>query len=190
MTFNSTTMGRPIFLSGEVGPDMLGKLDNALTELLDPKKLEEGPKKATIVLSSNGGLVNFGEAIIERIQLASKIIPIDIIGATFVGSMGTAIFLSVPPARRYVTSRCQILIHPYSRGMKEISSIALDALQRELEESLDALSVPKAAEERIIRQLIKETGLPSTTIRKMWRKSHRFTAKEAVELGLASSIIR
>lgn len=175
----------PIFLTGEVDERMLQALDAGLKEVSTTDH-----KTATIFLTTHGGRVSFGEAIAERLEMANKIFTLNMVGATFVQSAGVQIFLVLPKEQRFVTKRCEIMIHPHKQGMKHLEGVAaLDEIERRLQEEQEHVRHGRALEARIIRKLVSTTGIKKKELLELYRKSHRFSAQEAVRLNLASAIV-
>lgn len=167
---------------------MVKAFDAALEKLLNDTQKDE--KKATIFLSTTGGSVLDGDAIAERIWLASKFVDLRIVAMTYVMSAGVRIFLSLPRDRRHISPAAIIMVHPMGIGCDAVSKQSTDERIRRLSEELLEANHTKRREEKWIRAFAKEIGKDYKVTKELWRKSHRFTAKEAVELGLASSIIR
>jgi len=184
---NIADLGMLIALSGETDISMINTFDTAAEKLLNDK---DRPKKATILLSSTGGKTWIGKAIAERIEFLSRFVDLRIIAMTMVASAGVRIFLSLPRERRFVSPGVEIMVHQVKRGSDPASQQSLDERRKRLEEELSSLEAGEKEERRWIKLLAKELGLTYSATQDLWIKSHRFSAKEAVERGLAASIIR
>ena len=178
-------LGTLISLCGEVGNDMLKQFDAGAQKVLE----KEGEQRATILLTTGGGKVAFGEALTERIRFLSGFVDLRIVAATFVMSAGVRIFLALPKERRFITPNGIIMIHPQTRNDDATSTVSNEERERILNENLLNLKFAKQREEKWIRDLSRELGLPYRETKELWRRSHYFSAKEAVERGLAQAII-
>ncbi len=185
---NIADLGMMIALSGETEPGMITAFDTAAEKLLNDKDRPE--KKATILLSSTGGRVWVGNTVAERIKLMSRFVDLRIIAMTLVASSGVRVLLSLSRERRFVSPQAEIMIHQSKIRCDASSPQSLDERQRRLDEDLASVLADKREEQRFIRLLAKELGISYQSTLKIWVKSHRFNAKEAVERGLASSIVR
>ena len=90
---------------------MLKQFDAGAQKVLE----KEGEQRATILLTTGGGKVAFGEALTERIRFLSGFVDLRIVAATFVMSAGVRIFLALPKERRFITPNGIIMIHPQTR---------------------------------------------------------------------------
>jgi ATP-dependent protease ClpP protease subunit len=180
---DSTTL---ISLRGDVDENMLGALDAGLKDAFG------SGRKAVVVLTTHGGKTTYGEAIAERLQLASSLLEdLGIIAATFVGSAGVQIFLGLPKEKRFVTQRGTIMIHPHGQYTNQYAEgrIPLPEANRRLVEDEAHVAHARRVEERFLRELGKETGIGTAKLRRMYDTGYYFSAKEAVKIGLASSIV-
>ena len=184
---NIEDLGMLIALSGEVDVSMMNTLDQAVEKLLNNK--EKPAKKATILLSTTGGMTWIGNAIGERIAFLSRFIDLRIIAMTMVASSGVRVFLSLPRDRRFVSPDVDIMIHQVKRGADSSSRQSLDERRKRLEEELISIEVNEREERRWVKLLAKEMGLSYKKALSLWITSHHFDAAEAVKCGLAASII-
>lgn len=166
---------------------MVKSFDGALEKLLNDSQKE---KRATIFLSTTGGSVLDGDAIANRIRFASKFVDLRIFAMTYVMSAGVRIFLALPKEKRFISPDAIIMIHPMGIGRDSVSKQSTEERIRRLSEELLEANHTKRREEQWIRALAKELGKSYKATKELWFKSHRFSAKEAVETGLAASIIR
>lgn len=186
---NIEELGALITLSGPVDPSMISAFDTAVAKILNDKDYPE-KKKATILLSTNGGITWIGNAIYERIRFLSAFVDLRIIAMTLAASAGVRIFLSLPRERRFISPLGKIMIHQTKKSYDSSSPASLNEFRKGHEESLIDLENDESEERRWIQMLATELGVSYKQAKALWIKSHWFHAKEAVERGLAASIIR
>lgn len=174
-----------ISLSGDVDDGMLKAFDAGLKEA---RSQEEGT--ILVMLTSHGGNVAVGHAIAERLHLASSLMPTTIVGATYASSSAVQIFLALPPEHRYVTKSFELMIHPYRRGIRHLDGmVAFDEFERRLEEESQHLLHARAFENRVFNTILGETGIKKAKLKKLYRRSHRFSAKDLVRHKMVNGII-
>ncbi len=182
-------LGILISLTGDVNETMVRQFDTAVEKLLSQEG-SPNEKKATILLSTVGGSVLDGEALSERIRFISHFVDLRIIAMTYVMSAGVRIFLALPRERRFVSPGTIIMIHPMRRTDDAASRQTIrERVQRLTEELLEARHAERR-EREWVKTLAKEMGVTYKTVRELWETSHRFSARQAVESGLASAVIK
>ncbi|AZG11733.1 ATP-dependent Clp protease proteolytic subunit [Pigmentiphaga sp. H8] len=136
----------------------------------------ESDAPINMVVSSPGGHLESGDAIHDVVRFIEA--PVNMIGAGWVGSAATHLYLGAPRARRVCLPQTRFLIHQPSGGMGGTASdIAIHA--REIVK----------ARERIARVIARESGQPLERVLADIERDHWMPAEEAVAYGLVSRII-
>lgn len=136
----------------------------------------ESDAPINMVVSSPGGHLESGDAIHDVVRFIDA--PVNMIGAGWVGSAATHLYLGAPRARRVCLPQTRFLIHQPSGGMGGTASdIAIHA--REIVK----------ARERIARVIARESGQALERVLADIERDHWMPAEEAVAYGLVSRII-
>jgi len=171
-----------VFLTGDIDWDMLKNMDNVFANLING---EQDIEEVDVILTSNGGRIDVGEAIIDRLKYYSMFFNITIVGATIVGSFAVSIFLSFEKSRRVVTKGCRFYIHTYWWGLPSSGEVSLNERGRVLREALYKNQAAIRKEQLDIKKLTEITGLPRKTIEKRWENGYFFSSREAIKFGIA-----
>jgi len=136
----------------------------------------ESDAPINMVVASPGGHLESGDAIHDVVRFIDA--PVNMIGAGWVGSAATHLYLGAPRARRVCLPQTRFLIHQPSGGMGGTASdIAIHA--REIVK----------ARERIARVIARESGQALERVLADIERDHWMPAEEAVAYGLVSRII-
>ncbi|OZI31165.1 ATP-dependent Clp protease proteolytic subunit [Bordetella genomosp. 10] len=129
-----------------------------------------------MIVSSPGGHLESGDAIHDVVRFIAA--PVNMIGAGWVGSAATHLYLGAARERRVCLPQTRFLIHQPSGGAGgSASDIAIQA--REIVK----------ARERIARVIARESGQPLERVLADIERDHWMPAEEAVSYGLVSRII-
>ena len=141
---------------------------------LAPKK----PKQIKILINSPGGEVDSAFALIDTIK--GSPIPIHTFGLGSIASCGLLTFISGEKGKRFITKNTSILSHQYSWGSH--------GKEHELFAAVKEFELTSS---RIIDHYKKCTGLDEKKIREylLPPEDRWLSAKEAVKLGIADSIV-
>ncbi len=156
--------------------DINDKIARSVTEKL-LALAAESDDPITIYISSPGGHVESGDVVYDMIKFIKP--TVKVIGAGWVASSATTIFLAAKKENRFSLPNTRFLVHQPSGG-----SIG------------DATDIKIQAEEIIkmkarINQLIAdETGQPLERVAKDTDRDYWMTADEAVEYGIVNKIVR
>jgi ATP-dependent Clp protease protease subunit len=130
-----------------------------------------------ILVSSPGGHLESGDAIHDIVRFIAA--PVNMIGAGWVGSAATHLYLAVPRERRFCLPNTRFLIHQPSGGAGgPASDIAIHA--REI----------LRARQRVAQAIASETGKPLDAVLADIERDRWLSAEEAIDYGLVSRIIQ
>jgi len=162
---------RFIVIAGEINSRMAA---GVITRLIALSAESEAP--INLLLSSPGGHVESGDAIHDVVRFVRA--PVNVIGAGWVASAATHIYLAVPRERRFSTENTRFLIHqPSGGGGGTASDIAIQA--REIVKM----------RERIATVIARETGQPIERVREDIDRDYWMSAAEALDYGIVGRIV-
>ena len=137
---------------------------------------EDSDTPITVLISSPGGHVESGDAIHDVIRFVRA--PVTTVGAGWVASAGTHVFLAVPKERRVCLPNTRFMIHQPGGGAGgPATDIAIQA-----KEIL-------RTRERIARTIAKQTGKAYDKVLADMERDFWMSPKEAIEYGIVSRII-
>ncbi|MEO1044615.1 MAG: ATP-dependent Clp protease proteolytic subunit [Pseudomonadota bacterium] len=129
-----------------------------------------------LIINSPGGHVESGDTIHDLVAFISS--PVAVIGTGWVASIGTHIFLSVPPERRFCLPNTRFLIHQPSGGAGgKASDIAIQAQE-----------IVKMRE-RIAHKIADATGQSYDRVIKDIDRDYWMSTEEAKEYGILGTVI-
>jgi ATP-dependent Clp protease protease subunit len=136
----------------------------------------DAPSPIDLFLSSPGGHLESGDAIHDIVRFITA--PVRMIGAGWVGSAATHLYLAAPRERRFCLPNTRFLIHQPSGGAGgQASDIAIHA-----QEILKA-------RERIAQAIARETGKAYEVVLADIERDRWMSAREALAYGLVGRII-
>ena len=136
----------------------------------------ESNEPITVLISSPGGHVESGDAIHDIIKFVQ--VPVTTVGAGWVASAGTHIFLAPPRERRVCLPNTRFMIHEPGGGAGgQATDVAIQAKE-----------IIKMRE-RIARVIARQTGQTVEKVRADMERDFWLNAEEAIEYGIASRII-
>lgn len=158
---------------------LFGEIDHAIARTACERLIalaQDSDAAITMLISSPGGHVESGDAIHDVIRFVRA--PVTTVGAGWVASAGTHVFLAAPKERRMCLPNTRFMIHQPSGGAGgQSTDIAIQA-----KEIL-------RTRERIAREIAVETGTPIERVRLDMERDYWMSAKEAIEYGIVSRII-
>ena len=148
-------------------------------------------KKIPVLISSGGGDVIWGMAIVEMIRILPLLgdIEISTVGIGFVASMAASIWLTPPREHRMLTKKSQLYFHPIKSYTNINVGGRLDSTISEFAEMLALEKSIKQREIELVEFLAAETKLAATTVGKRIKTGWLVPAEEALKLGLAAKVI-
>lgn len=163
-----------IFLYGDINDEIVAEASHVI---VSSHYLKYRPKKITILLNSEGGLLHSAFALIEIIS--SSKIPIEIIALGQCVSAGVLIFMSGTKGMRFITPTCTVMSHSFSTEIQG-NSYDLHAVQKEL----------KHTHERMVNHYIKHTELTKHMIEThlVGTQDRWLTPDDVVKFGIADEI--
>ena len=165
---------REIFLTEEVNAETMMSLFKQLMYL----SRTEPDKEITLYINTPGGEVSSGMAVYDFLHLTKT--PIRTVCVGLAASMGAILFLAGD--KREMLPHGQIMIHDPAPGGGSMQGMKPDAMEEQL------ISLKKA--QKTLCEIISQTtGQPMDIVREKTRKDSYFDAQEAVDFGLATSII-
>jgi ATP-dependent Clp protease protease subunit len=130
-----------------------------------------------MIVSSPGGHLESGDVIHDVVRFITA--PVNMIGAGWVGSAATHLYLGAPRERRVCLPQTRFLIHQPSGGAGgQASDIAIQAKE-----------IMKARE-RIAGVISRESGQPIERVREDIERDLWMSAEDAVTYGLVSRIVQ
>lgn len=162
---------RVIFLSGAIDDSLANRVVSQLLLLA-----ADSDTDITVYINSPGGSVSAGLAVFDTMQHVTC--DVRTIGIGMCASMGAFILCSGTLGKRAVLPNTQVLIHqPLGGASGQATDIAI-AAQHILE-----------ARDRINRIMAERTGNSIETISRDMERDHWMWGAEAVEYGVADSVI-
>lgn len=167
---------REIFLTEDVNAE---SCNNLITQLMYLNRADPD-KEITLYINSPGGSVSDGLAVYDVIGLLDA--PVKTVCMGICASMGAILFLSGD--RREMMEHGRIMIHdPAFGGKHEMGGKKPHEIQAELDDL-------NRCRESLARIISERTGKPLEEIYKVTANDTYFNAREAVEFGLATDIIK
>lgn len=174
----SAFMDEKLFKSRTI--TIFGEINDKIARSVTEKLLAlaaESDDPITIYISSPGGHVESGDVVYDMIKFIKP--TVKVIGAGWVASSATTIFLAAKKEDRFSLPNTRFLVHQPSGG-----SIG------------DATDIKIQAEEivkmkaRINKLIADETGQPLERVAKDTDRDYWMSADEAVEYGIVNKIVR
>ncbi|MCM1059115.1 MAG: ATP-dependent Clp protease proteolytic subunit [Eubacterium sp.] len=165
---------RQVFLTDEVNAASANALIEQLM-YLDSKNSGE----ITLYINSPGGEVMSGLAIYDFIKIMKS--PVKTVCIGDAASMAAIIFLA--GEKREMLPHSRILIHDPAYGHLDVSGKKPHEIQR----GVDSLNKVR---ETLAEIIAEKTGKSLDEIYEITAEDHFFTAEEAIEFGLATSIFK
>jgi ATP-dependent Clp protease, protease subunit len=158
---------------------LFGEITHALARATCTRLIalaEESDAPISVLISSPGGHVESGDAIHDIIRFVRA--PVTTVGAGWVASAGTHVFLAVPKERRVCLPNTRFMIHQPGGGAGgPATDIAIQA-----KEIL-------RTRERIAKVIAKQTGQPLAKVLSDMERDFWLSAEEAIEYGLVSRVV-
>lgn len=165
--------GRVIEVYGEIDNDLAM---NCVRQMLYYAS-EDKFTPVKILINTPGGSMDAGMLIYDVLQTSE--VPFDVYCTGAAYSMGALLFATAPRGHRFILPHSKVMIHEplvASNVVGKTSSV------QDLADSL------LATQERIIDLLAASTEQTKETLRKLMKKDTYFSAREAVDFGLADEI--
>lgn len=165
---------RKIFLWGEVSD----KSAKDITEKLLYLESDAPGKPITFYINTPGGSITAGMAVYDTMQLISS--PITVVVTGMAASMGSILLCGATKGKRVLYPHSRVLIHqPLISGQMVAVAVDIHIQAKEMERLRDELNAILAdSSGQSIEQICKDTD-----------RDFYMTAKEAIEYGLADSIV-
>jgi ATP-dependent Clp protease, protease subunit len=158
---------------------LFGEIDHAIARTACERLIalaQDSDAPITMLISSPGGHVESGDAIHDLIRFVRA--PVTTVGAGWVASAGTHVFLAAPRERRVCLPNTRFMIHQPSGGAGgQSTDIAIQA--REI----------LRTRERIAREIAGQTGTPIERVRLDMERDYWMSADEAIKYGIVSRIV-
>lgn len=165
---------RKIFLWGEVSD----KSAKDITEKLLYLESDAPGKPITFYINTPGGSITAGMAVYDTMQLISS--PITVVVTGMAASMGSILLCGASKGKRVLYPHSRVLIHqPLISGQMVAVAVDIHIQAKEMERLRDELNAI----------LAESSGQSIEQIRKDTDRDFYMTAKEAIEYGLADSIV-
>jgi ATP-dependent Clp protease, protease subunit len=163
---------RAITLFGEINEKVARSVTEKLLALA-----AEGDDPITLYISSPGGHVESGDVVYDMIKFIKP--EVRVIGAGWVASAATTIYLAAKKEHRFSLPNTRFLIHqPLGGSRGDATDIAIQAQQ---------IVKTKA---RINQLIASETGQPIERVAKDTDRDYWMTVEEAIDYGIVTKIIR
>lgn len=170
--FSKLLNDRVIMITEPIDDHMMGVIVSQLLYL----EAEDSQEPIHIYISSPGGSVMAGFAILDTMQLISA--PVHTYAMGMVASMAAVLFTCGEKGHRYILPNAEIMIHqPLGGTSGQASDIEIQANH--------IISLKK----RLYKILSKATGKNAKTIEKESDRDNYFEAAEAIKFGLADTIL-
>src|SRR5262245_5638613 len=158
---------------------LFGEIDHATARTACERLIalaQDSDAPITMLISSPGGHVESGDAVHDLIRFVRA--PVTTVGAGWVASAGTHVFLAAPTERRVCLPNTRFMIHQPSGGAGgQSTDIAIQA--REI----------LRTRERIAREIAGQTGTPIERVRVDMERDYWMSADEAIKSGIVSRIV-
>lgn len=161
---------RNIYLIGDIN-------DASSTEVIAQlRQLDKTNGDITLWINSPGGSVSAGLAIMDCIDLCKN--DVSTVSTGLAASMGAFLLSCGTPGKRHITKNCDVMIHqPLGGAQGQASDIELVAKHI------------LRTKQRLNTILSKNTGKDIETISRDTDRDNWLSAEEAVEYGLADSVM-
>ena len=170
--FSKLINDRVIFVTEQVDDHMMGVIVAQLLYL----EAEDSSEPIHMYISSPGGSVMAGLAILDTMQLITA--PVYTYAMGMVASMAAVLFTCGEKGHRYMLPNAEIMIHqPLGGTSGQASDIEIQAKH--------IMNLKK----RLYKILSKATGKHIKTIEKESDRDNYFEAEQAINFGLADSIL-
>ena len=170
--FSKLLNDRVIMITEQIDDHMMGVIVSQLLYL----EAEDSEEPIHIYISSPGGSVMAGLAILDTMQLISA--PVHTYAMGMVASMAAVIFTCGEKGHRYILPNAEVMIHqPLGGTQGQASDIEIQANH--------IISLKK----RLYKIIAKATGKNVRTIEKESDRDNYFEAAKAIEFGLADTIL-
>jgi len=170
--FSKLLNDRVIMITEQIDDQMMGVIVSQLLYL----EAEDSEEPIHIYISSPGGSVMAGLAILDTMQLISA--PVYTYAMGMVASMAAVIFTCGEPGYRYILPNAEVMIHqPLGGTQGQASDIEIQANH--------IISLKK----RLYKIISKATGKNIRTIEKESDRDNYFETTKAIEFGLADTIL-
>lgn len=170
--YDRLLMDRLLFLNGPVTSDYMNIL---IAQLLFLESVD-AKKDISILISSPGGSVNAGFALINTMEFISCDVSTTVVGIA--ASMGSAILASGTKGKRFGLKNSRVMIHQISSGNEG----SLKDLEISLKETL-------RVKQELYEELSKCTGKTFEQIEHDCDRDYWMTTQEAINYGLMDKII-
>jgi ATP-dependent Clp protease protease subunit len=170
--FSKLLNDRVIMITEPIDDHMMGVIVSQLLYL----EAEDSSEPIHIYISSPGGSVMAGLAILDTMQLISA--PVYTYAMGMVASMAAVLFTCGEKGHRYILPNAEVMIHqPLGGASGQASDIEIQANH--------ILKLKK----RLYKIIAKATGKHVKTIEKASDRDNYFEADEAIAFGLADTIL-
>ena len=156
-----------------------GGIDQAMAQDVSEKLIilaDESDAAISIYLNSHGGQVEAGDTIFDMIRHVTP--QVHIVGTGWVASAGALIYAAPPKQRRFALPNTRFMLHQPSAGMGGTAS----DVKIEVEELIKM-------RRRLNQIFADQTGQPLERVAADSDRNFWMTAQEAVDYGLAGSIV-
>ncbi len=168
-------LDRKLWLTCPINAESMNEL---LKQLMYLEQRDPG-KEITLYINSGGGEVISGLIVFDYIRMMRS--PVKTVCTGTAASMASILFLA--GTSREMFPHSQLMIHDPSYGSGDFSGLKPD----EIQVYLDSL---KQIRTTLVDIISERSGLPKKTVLKKTRCDTYLTAEEAVEMGLATAVIR
>ncbi|MBN2816546.1 MAG: ATP-dependent Clp protease proteolytic subunit [Campylobacterales bacterium] len=170
--FSKLLNDRVIIITEQIDDHMMGIIVSQLLYL----EAEDSSEPIHIYVSSPGGSVMAGLAILDTMQLITA--PVHTYAMGMVASMAAVIFTCGEKGHRYILPNAEVMIHqPLGGAQGQASDIEIQANH--------IISLKR----RLYKIIAKATGKNVKTIEKASDRDNYFEAAQAIEFGLADTIL-
>jgi len=171
--FSKLLNDRVIMITEQIDDQMMGIIVAQLLYL----EAEDSGEPIHIYISSPGGSVMSGLAILDTMELITA--PVYTYAMGMVASMAAVLFACGEKGHRYIMPNAEVMIHqPLGGTHGQASDIEIQANH--------IISLKK----RLYKILAKATGKHVKTIEKESDRDNYFEAAQAIEIGLADTILK
>jgi len=169
---NALFKSRTVLVFGEIDMRLAERVTAQLTALA-----AESDEPIRMIINSPGGHVESGDTVHDMIRFCGP--PVKVVGTGWVASAGAHIFLGAKKENRLCMPNTRFLLHQPAGGARgQASDIEIEA--QEILKMRD----------RVNRMIAEETGQSIERINQDTRRNFWMNAKEAIEYGLVSRIVK
>ncbi len=162
---------RIIIINGGITQDLAGNINSQLLALAT-----QSNDPITMFIHSQGGHVESGDSIHDMIQFIDA--PVRMVGNGWVASAGALIYVASDLENRYCLPNTRFLLHQPSGGVQGSGT----------DIAIEAEEIVKMRE-RLNKIFAEATGQPLEKVEKDTQRNYWLTSEEAIEYGLAGSIV-